>query len=390
MRVLIAPVGEQPIPNLIPLFAAEAQKPFTLVQFMVADDSRIRKVATNLRKTITFNTSVKVADKDLAMNAWDLAKAREECEAAITSYFQKGSEVIVNLTGGTKIMALAAYQAAVNKHAPMIYVNTADAELLHFSPDGSLAERKRFKIVIPIATQLHAAGRELVQRPSRNLNEILPNYRKLVRWIVDNYAAAIQNCILPVTKFINAERQKNKWCNHPFNLPYHAPLALQIKDSQLAAEHLKQEGFWDWNGTEVTIATEPQWWFVTSGWLEAYTVTTLQDQKERDFIDEVIGPVYVKDFPEIDAIATKNGQLAILECKLTGKVDDEGEAAAEILAKLYSHEHLLGGLYGKSVFVRARGQQQGAQEWTSEYQVELVAGSELKNLATKVISLFKV
>ena len=51
MHVLIAPVGEQPTPNLIPVFAA-GPGGYTHIQFLISDDRKIRSVAKNLGKAL--------------------------------------------------------------------------------------------------------------------------------------------------------------------------------------------------------------------------------------------------------------------------------------------------------------------------------------------------
>jgi hypothetical protein len=176
MRVLIAPVGEQPTPNLIPLFALPPEQSPNCVQFLESDNNRIKAVSNNLGNAITKDPvldGTEVANP-CPMNAWDLQKARDDCAAVIARYTDEGHQVTVNLTGGTKIMALAAYQAACNAKVPMIYVNTEQRQIIHFDLNGVQVSEDPFTAPISIETQLRAAGREFKQyskKPFKRLRD---------------------------------------------------------------------------------------------------------------------------------------------------------------------------------------------------------------------------
>lgn len=395
MRILLSLVGEQPTPNLIPLYhAANVEQRFDGVKFLVSSDERFKQVAKHLSEAITKEaekadsplSGMQIIDPGPTVDAWQLDKAREDCEKAIGKCRADGHEVTVNLTGGTKIMSLAAYQAAVNAGVPMLYVNTSETQVHHYDGAGQPLAAKRFSVKISIETQLRAAGREFSNRPDEmtlDATAISPERRALVKWMVDNYPVAIKCSAMAVTKFIDRKKRKGEALTWPYRVP------LDARDEQLrtAIQHLHDAKFWEWNGSDVIISQD-RWDFVNGKWLEAYAVTTLADHVaghgKDDWFDEVLGPVYVKGSPEIDVMVSKNGQLVILECKLTG-----GEPTS-ILGKLYAHEHLLGGLYGASVFVRAAPDENGGTTQWEQYGAEMVIGPDLKDLARRVQARFRV
>lgn len=392
MRILISLVGEQPTPNLIPLFAETTESRTECIQFMISGDTRIAKVAGFLENAICKDptiSGIQISSPDF-MDAWNLERARSRCEYIIRKYQDSGLQVTVNLTGGTKIMSLAAYQAAMNCHVPMLYVNTAESTLIHFDEQGRPQKPVPFRVKIPIETQLRAAGREFSRKEKEKTTGIdgIPKARcELVKWIVDHYPPAVTECILPVAQHINNSLFREKNCGTPFPRPYRAPLKLENHSARQVAQHLQDAGMWESNGAEATITTTDQWDFINGGWLEAYSVVALHDEIIRESLDEVLGPVFIEDFPEIDAIASKNGRLAIIECKLTGRTKEE--SLTEILGKLYAHEHLLGGPYGKSVFVRANPGDIKTTELTGKYQAELIIGPQLKDLGAKISEMLK-
>lgn len=382
-RVLIAPVGEQPTPNLIPLFAAKDDERYEFVQFMVSDTPRIKEVAEHLRVAIKDDEALKdviVAAPDLTMNAWDLIKAREECEAAISRYIHQGHSVTVNLTGGTKIMSLAAYQAAANTRSAMIYVNTEQRELIHFNEQGQPTSAKSFKAPISIKTQLHSAGRKFKRysrKPLLHPSDIKDDQADFARYLVDRYAVVYANLIRPVLDLASAGGGQ----------PWGRSVLFSPKGQSVEAAQRTQElELWKWDqkaGT-ITIINKEAFEFLKGGWVETFVLKTLADDRR---FDEVLGNVEIEDLQnkpfegELDIIVTRNGRLGIIECKTTGPRGDEGKTFA--VAKIRLHEVIFGGPYAKAVF--ALPSNENINQWkaiSEQYKLpEPIYGGNLKQLA---------
>ncbi|MGH8658211.1 MAG: hypothetical protein ACREV4_06980 [Gammaproteobacteria bacterium] len=190
MRVLIALAGKEPIPNLIPLFAAPATEPFDCVQFLVSGNPKVQEVAEHLGGAIQKDSVLSGVGvgNHRAMDAWDLDKARDDCSAAIQYYKDAGHTVMLNLSGGTKIMSLAAFQAAVNAGVEALYVNTERGEIISFDAQGNATGKRPFTARISIETQLRAAGRELKQNPRKPMlrpAQLPPDRANFARYLVD-------------------------------------------------------------------------------------------------------------------------------------------------------------------------------------------------------------
>jgi hypothetical protein len=373
MRVLIAPVGEQPTPNLIPLFAAKPDERAELVQFLVSDHGRIGKVAEHLRTAITGDAAldgVRVAERDLPMNAWELSKAREECEAAIAHYADHS--VIVNLTGGTKIMALAAYQAACKAETPMVYINTERQELLRFD-NGQALPPQSFTAPISIQTQLRAAGREFKPYPKKPLlhpADIPARLADFAKYVLDRYIVVHENLIRKVVQLAGKAGQPASF----------TPPGQSVE----AARRAHEIGLWRWDekaGT-ITITDEAAFSFLNGGWVEVFALTSLA--RDGRF-DEVLGNVEVEGFEgELDVVVARNGRLGIVECKTQGPVKDEGKTFA--VAKIRLHEVIFGGPYATAMF--ALPSNEYIQQWREickQYDLpEPIQGSDLKRLADRM------
>ncbi|MBZ0161060.1 MAG: DUF1887 family protein [bacterium] len=374
MHVLIAPVGEQATPNLIPIFAA-GPGGYTTVQFLISDDPKIRSVAENLRQALKEDkqtSNVKVPDP-LSMDAWDLKKAREDCARAITKY--SNGCVTVNLTGGTKIMSLGAYQAACATASPMVYVNTEAGELIRFDGHGARVAREAFTVKIPIGTQLRAAGREFNGEPQLARN--IPHARReFVKWLVDNYDGAYERCLKRiVAEMRNAH--KRPWLEETELAFCPQGKGLEVLQ-RLAALNVVT---WNHEQCRIQATNKSAWGFLNGGWVEAYALIALD---ESGLFDQVLGNVNIKGFAgDIDVMVTRNGRLGIVECKTKGPY---GEGVTAVIAKIRQYEAIFGGPYARAVFALASDENiRVIQEASEQFGIGmLIYGRELRELARAV------
>lgn len=114
---LISLIGEQPIPNILP---ALHLKPSCLV--LIYTD-RTKKQALNLQKFFNRKSqpSTQIETVPISIqNGYNLAEIADQLRPLLATY----EGVAFNLTGGTKPMALAGYQLAQEKAAPVFYLET--------------------------------------------------------------------------------------------------------------------------------------------------------------------------------------------------------------------------------------------------------------------------
>lgn len=144
MNLLVSLIGEQPVPNLLPI---RYWKP-SRVAFIYS--GRTREVARRLEVMLR-QGDIEVSRCEV--NAYDLPgtyraikdKLRETGEA----------DVAVNLTGGTKIMSLAAYQVAFEDGFPFLYLQSEGQinylYTYHFE-DGSISKQVEIITLPPLLT----------------------------------------------------------------------------------------------------------------------------------------------------------------------------------------------------------------------------------------------
>ena len=130
MTIMISLVGEQPIPILLPVRYLQPAK--TLLVYTTTTEP----VARRLSGLIAGSELVKTS-------AYEFGSVLQELRAACASLT---GELLFNLTGGTKIMALAAYALAIERQSDFVYLQSEGHQSLLFryppaSSNPSMRER---------------------------------------------------------------------------------------------------------------------------------------------------------------------------------------------------------------------------------------------------------
>jgi len=161
--LLLSLVGEQPIPNLLPLWQF---KDYTAVQF--AATSTTWQVALNLERAICQDPQLQRLQvlSPLQIPAYEIGAARQALAAALLEHQRRGEQVHLNLTGGTKLMSLAALQAAYGTGAALLYVSTEENQIIRLASDASELSRHPIQVNISVQQYLSAHGLEVSEHPS--------------------------------------------------------------------------------------------------------------------------------------------------------------------------------------------------------------------------------
>ena len=154
---LLSLVGEQPIPNLLPLFQDASIK---TVRF--AATAATRSVALGLERFICQDRTLSRLQVQpvLDLPAYQIDKAREEISHALVEQL-KGGPVWVNLTGGTKIMSLAAMLAAKDYGAGLLYVSSEENQIILLNSNGAENGRQPLNVQVSVEQYLHAHDLEV-------------------------------------------------------------------------------------------------------------------------------------------------------------------------------------------------------------------------------------
>ena len=119
--VLIQLVGKQTIPNMLPVLML---KPDAVYNIFTSDTEACGKILTRWVKR-RFKGKVQAMMQKLREGNL-YAATRRLCQKLEANH--PGDQLVYNMTGGTKLMALAAYQAGVRSDSPVLYVDFGSAK----------------------------------------------------------------------------------------------------------------------------------------------------------------------------------------------------------------------------------------------------------------------
>lgn len=142
MATIISLIGEQNIPNLLPVLYLQPE------QVVVVYTELTTKTAVRLTHLIKNKTKV----LPLLVDAYDIAQTKEAILNMVQSFAT--DDISINFTGGTKTMSLAAYQAAVDLNAPIFYLQSQGTKtLLYFyEPENGRYPHHRAEEIPPLIT----------------------------------------------------------------------------------------------------------------------------------------------------------------------------------------------------------------------------------------------
>lgn len=123
MSTIFCLVSRQAMANVLPVLMFQ---PKSVVLFTTPEE---KHCADNLEKLFK-SKGIKVSRLD-GLNAYDYINFKD----AVKSELEKTEgDVILNVTGGTKLMALAAYEAFAEKDKKIFYCNTENKQIIHLFP----------------------------------------------------------------------------------------------------------------------------------------------------------------------------------------------------------------------------------------------------------------
>lgn len=296
-RVMIALASEQRMQNVIPVFQKGLgfEKVY-LIRSIDADQpgSHFARAVSDVKETLESLAHVEVEVWNRAVDAY----AFEETRRAAAEVIRRESprEAVVNLTGGTKCMSIAAFLAAQENGAKSLYVDTANEKLVWFKPDGSVQEEPfelGGRLTVPV--YFYSNGRRIDGQ--RTQRQALPAAAyELARELLSLWPQSVPT----LEEFGRSISQGQKRLSNT---------GLDVRVTELLQRYhfiaAAADGSWE---------VAPQGRAVLTGkWLEAMVYVLLKDS---EYFDDVMVNVCLSGIEnELDVVAVRNGQLAVIECK---------------------------------------------------------------------------
>lgn len=326
--VLYHLIGGQPLPNLI---AARQLGAYRHVLFYTKDSE------ANMKSFVRVLAGAKCTP--VLVEPFDFAALRKSIQRAIM--VEAESEHILNFTGGTKVMALAADQIFRERGLKRVYVNSERSEIIEFSSTGVAQQ--------PFAVKLTIDDYLRINNLSRKKNTRAPSDEEMRERL--RYARFLaQPTVLKRTR--HARESLSKLINNgdqwtAFLRKNNGVLRPKGKDTNfmVSYEQRTQTADITISGTKFSICGSDAMEYVVGGfWFEdLFRVEKIEGQS---FFDDVRFNVKVPavnsaavedgdDYIEFDMLATRGERLYVFELK-------SGQLRQEAINKATKIRELLG------------------------------------------------
>ena len=144
--VMVCLISRQTMQNLLPILQYRPQQ---VVCLTTREEDGSRKHLADI-----LHTQHIALDAPLYVDAYVPESTTQACHEIIARHGP--DRLIANLTGGTKVMSLAAFRVFAAAHVPCLYTDTPHRRLLFLHPDDRVAETLQTRV--DVLTYLRAHG----------------------------------------------------------------------------------------------------------------------------------------------------------------------------------------------------------------------------------------
>jgi hypothetical protein len=379
MSSMLCLVSRQTLQNLLPILHYRPQRVFFL-STREEDASRVALEAVLRERGI-------ICEPPVYVDAYDPGNIAQVC-ADIRDRLH-GEQLRINLTGGTKVMSLAAYRVFAQTECEIIYTDTPHARLLVLHPEGCTPEPLRADL--DIFTYLRANGHLVAFRP-------LPSWGAH-----PELSAFIGQHITILGPFLWALRGRLGRGELYVRLPFVRKRGKELQSLQgrpllgmtAEAERLlalgKEAGLIQRSRVtsefvEISLTDSPARAYFCGGWLEEY----VEGVARNSGFDQVVRGVSLRwndrsaeEKDELDVVILHRYRLHVLSCK-TGAYKDH-------IYELESLSQRAGGLFTSATLVisdERRSVTPALCTRLDELRVSLWTAEDLPHLADRMQQTF--
>jgi hypothetical protein len=367
-------VSAQPTPNLTPALDPEV-RPARIILLVSPDmGQRADWLEEVLRRWVAQIERWPIEDP------WDVEHVQQRMLDLLEreSKAGRGDELILNATGGTKPMSIAAYEAFRAYERPIFYVHPERDRLVWLHPSGRAARELADRVKLEDFLGSHGVKVKALHRSIRQASRSELGERLVAG--LDRYGAALST-LNHYAQSAEGRLISDSLASVPKVL---AELIALFRD---AGEVTLREG-------RLRFPSEEARFFVNGGWLELYAFRQVQLLRQAGALiqDAAWGVEVARQASqgpvdnEIDVAFLASNRLYLLECKTrTWKgLGDGGGGGADALYKVDSLRDLMGGLQARAMLVSYQPPGAAVQGRAESLGVRICAGAELQRLREQV------
>ena len=370
-NILISLVSDQTVPNIL---AIHHFKPDELL-FLSTDEMERKEKVDAIINTLS----------RLDLNAKDKSTKVIVCEDSILDCHKKlegwiegkeDFEFIVNLTGGTKIMSISAYEFFKDYSSKMIYIPIPKNEFIIPFPKKSPGKPVKLQLRLNVTQYLTAYGLNIINEGRLKVyEEEALGRNKLSQHIVANYES-VKNLLIWLSGSLRSHRNHRQF---HFKGTYSVPTDQE-------RDLLTRLSFSYERDLASKILTKSEIRYLTGGWLEEFTFNAIHELLGQGVDDVTIGLAMQNPSGrdnEFDVMFTKENELYFIECK---SLDQQEDRETDVLYKIGALQKEFGlrvksFLVTTSPFVMRDGQLNEATRARAEqFKTEIISPNDVINL----------
>lgn len=309
----------------------------------------------------------------------------ENCFISLIDQYE-GKNIALNVTGGTKLMAIVAQNTFAMCEKPIFYVDSDNNQILFISRDekGQSIPNKMLNCQIDLKTYLSAYGMAYKSAKSPMASErLIANLEPFIKQY-DKYKDDI-----PLLNSYAAESQKSGF---KVDFKHH-----KVKSFVTLVEELHHKNLLDFDRHRIDFRDTVHKDLLNGVWLEEITYKAIENIKsiqDKALSLEVGNSSYDQskyqyalknqgNQNEFDIAFMAKNRLHIIECKTQQMNKEGGIKSEEILYKLEALKNY-GGLMTKKCLVSYFEVPESVKNRAKELHIEIIQGKDLQRLREKI------
>ena len=334
-KMMISLVSEQTIPNILAILHFQPENLLFVSTEKMQQQKKVEAILHTLKmRDMNFspdNSQTLVVNQDSIKDCMD--KLQDWAKEINLHDF----EIIVNLTGGTKMMAIGAYEVFKDYSCQMIYIPIPKNEFIVPHPPKSPAPPIELRFRLNVIEYLTAYGLSVLneEKAKEQGEKAIKRFRKTA-FIYEHYPELKDLLKFMCSKLRSLERSTIKKLRKDKVITFESIYDQEINEKE--KEFLKnlECNIIPKNGSyKISCSLNYDFYrYLTGGWLEEYVYKILYDLKERGITDIRIG-LHLKSPKgsenEFDVMFTYENALYFVECK---SLEQEHDKEQDILYKI--------------------------------------------------------
>ncbi len=382
-KILVSLVGEQTIPNIL---VAAHYKPDIL--WFISTEKMEREKKTDCIKNTLKLMGLLPSDTDIEAIIVD-QDSLTDCMGKIESSIDKvggAVEYIINLTGGNKVMALAAYDVfrEIGEKVSIDYVPIDRNEFIQIFPKKKPLKIYEIRERLNIEKYLSGYG-FVIQNKNimEKMNGVLAR-KETSQWIFANYEQ-IKVMLGLLYGFLGKKRDCKR---------YQLTESLVKDTGAIERELLKKLGFEIKGKLIYKELTKDETIYLTGGWFEEHVFNEVYSLVLERLLDDTMIGLGIKSLSgtsnDLDIAFMKDNRFYHIECKTLGNEEEQNIIRDEIYKK-GAISTLLGKGERRAMICTTQSQiNESLTKRAQDYGIEILTIEHVRNLKNRLKERFEV